>query len=229
MTRWVKKWMDEDERSARIIVASLTAPKFKGQAALIKLVRSRWNDQALRNHALRVLEMSAAERARAVRRGRLPLTILGILSHGDLEEVAERRNKRSQTRMIPVEYDYPWWPGDPGHYVRERAIKVAFKKALDQAGFDPRPREPSIVIVDPGHEDVMESGGRPFGVHRWQVRSTRVHWKISRAFLRGKRWDGKYLWVAPDLRVSRGAVFYWGAVPDYFELEVERLYPGASR
>ena len=101
----------------------------------------------------------------------------------------------------------------PGQTV-ERFVLDIFEKSLRRAGF----RHPSggsktvTTFVSPGQAGVKVEHGsvRKKGSGWWSVTVTR-HWRVSADILKvpqkrddGSRFDGKHLWLAPDIRVRQG-------------------------
>jgi hypothetical protein len=97
---------------------------------------------------------------------------------------------------------------------RERFVLEIFEKSLRRAGF----RRPSggnktvTTFVPPGQAGVkVELGSvRKKGSGWWRTTTAR-HWRVSIEILKvpqtredGSRFDGKHLWLAPDIRVRQG-------------------------
>lgn len=248
-----------EEYQARFMSASLTAPKFKGRAELIKLAKpsplllnllSSYPSQHVQRmlgheaiapiavdetlralQALRVLEMSSEERARAIRRRTIPPRLVAIMSEQAAREMESLRHER-KARGGTGQTALSMRPD-----LRKRALLMAFEKALKASGFD-RMLYPGgsdalmeITILQPnrgrlvidgvtGERHQYWSGGVWFTrgwARRVEYRSktvmliprnvpeTNLEWMVSEDFLavpREKRWDGKYLWIHPRLRVS---------------------------
>jgi hypothetical protein len=213
------------ERDARLILASLTTPRGAGRAALFKLA-AQGDDTALD-----VLEMTPRQRQIALVRGALSPKVTSLFSADPLYRAAmAKRSDRSSPHsraMSKAAGRIPWashrWRGladdplkeRPPGAARERFVIDIFEKSLRRAGF----RHPSggtktvTTFVPPGQAGVKIEHGSvraKKGSGWWSLTTTR-HWRVSSEILKvpqaredGSRFDGKHLWLAPDIRVRQG-------------------------
>jgi hypothetical protein len=213
------------ERDARLILASLTTPRSAGRARLLKLA-TEGDDTALD-----VLEMTPREKQIALVRGKLSAKVTSLFSADPLYRAAmAKRTDRSNPyhRALSkaagrIRWASHRWQGladdplkerAPGA-TRERFVLEIFDKSLRRAGF----RHPSggtktvTTFVPPGQAGVKVELGSvraKKGSGWWSVTTTR-HWRVSSEILTvpqtredGSRFDGKHLWLAPDIRVRQG-------------------------
>lgn len=196
--------MHPDEREARLIVASL-GPKFKGRDKLVQY--ARMGDDS----AFLALEMPPRQRELMARAGRLTLQVLVAL--GSVYTDIEKRRGELQERRGAVPED-PVERRRPGN-VAERYPRLALEAALRQAGFRTATHDhkTTISVVQPGEEGVRTESGHTkptwmssaYQKKAFKVATSRHHWKVSTRIGRvRKKWDGKYLWLTPTLRVRQG-------------------------
>jgi hypothetical protein len=126
-------------------------------------------------------------------------------------------NKRFYSRSLPTS---SWFREDPlksrapGQTV-ERFVLDIFEKSLRRAGFRGASGGTKTVttFVSPGQAGVKVEHGsvrKKKGSGWWSLTVTR-HWRVSSEILKvpqarddGSRFDGKHLWLAPDIRVRQG-------------------------
>jgi len=194
---------------ARLILASLSAPRFAGREALMRSARQ--GDEL----ALQVLEMSPEERDFAIRKGTIAPGLMKVLAKHpvvvELERLRHTREEYRSKRDVLAER--------PQGNVLKRATLLAFRRALDEAGFRTAAHvhETIIHFVPAGEEgakstsrDVWASeAGLPAAYQRkaYRVVASKHVWSVSPEILKvpaGRRWDWKYLWLTPSLRVRQG-------------------------
>jgi len=211
------------ERDARLILASLTAPRGAGRAALLKLAE-KGDDTALD-----ALEMTPRQRQIALVRGALSPKVTSFFAADPFYQAAvTKRRERAEWPYRRVRYpvgeevwygryrvqEDPLKSRAPGN-TAERFVLEIFEKSLRRAGF----RHPSggtktlTTFVPPGQAGVKVEYGsvrKNKGSGWWSTTSTR-HWRVSAEILKvpqtrddGARFDGKHLWLAPDIRVRQG-------------------------
>lgn len=177
-----RRLIPSEEREARYIAAVTTAGKFKGRAALAKL--AQWNDEALF-----ALEMTPRERDIVASRGKFSGKIMEALDWPHTELRKERRERKKIEDPLAMR--------KPGEVIfrhraeRAASIRRVFWEALKQARFRSSSRTTHATrIVKPGEEHVWTRGG-----------TSEHEWYISSAV---PRWDGRYLWLSPRVRVRQG-------------------------
>jgi hypothetical protein len=111
-------------RQARLVAASLTTPRFRGRAALLRLA------SAGSDSALNALEMSSADRERAALSGQLSAVVISEL---DLPSVAAANTLQATRRAARASVD-PLADRQPGS-VRRRAALLAIRAAIRAARF----------------------------------------------------------------------------------------------
>lgn len=185
------------DRAARLLAASLAAPRFAGRAALFRLAE-RGSDAALA-----ALEMAPAARARALVRGELPGVVVDALG-GVPAAVQAKRGARF--RLLTEGRD-ELAEREPGN-VLERALRRRFRAMLREAGFRAaaHSHRQSIVLTAPGAETASSASGSEWASNvgmsaayckaAYRVATSRHSWVISTAL-----WD-----VPADERAGRGWV-----------------------
>jgi hypothetical protein len=191
------------------MVASLTAPRFKGRAALLDLAK-RGNGLALD-----ALEMTPRERELAVRKGAFPANIVLALNLGVWQEMTEIRHARKAL----IETGRDVLAARPEGNVIRRATLIAFRRALREAGFRTatHSHQEDVKFVSPGSASVSSKSDSIWASQAglsgaYQKRAYRVAtsehvWRVSPEILKvpaARRWDGKHLWLTPNLRVRQG-------------------------
>jgi hypothetical protein len=201
---------DDTTDDARLIVASLTAPRFRGRQALIDLARR--GDKK----ALDVLEMTPEQRELALRKGVLSPAIVKALALPIVEEIARIRRERKELGKAHRDVLAARAEGN----VLQRATLLAFKRALADADFRTTKHAHKTIIkyVEPGQAGVQTTSESVWASQipglsaAYQKRAYRVTtsehvWSVSPEILKvppGRRWDGTYLWITPNLRVRQG-------------------------
>jgi len=199
--------MNESDYDARLMVASLTAPRFKGRSALLDLAK-RGNVMALD-----ALEMTPRQRELAVRKGAFPANIVLALNLGVFQEMTAIRH----ARKVLVETGRDALAVRPEGNVLRRATLIAFRRAFKSAGFRTatHSHQEDIKFVSPGSASVgSESGsiwaseaGLSKSYTGYRVATSKHVWRVSPEILKvpaARRWDGKHLWLTPNLRVRQG-------------------------
>jgi len=219
-----------EERDARLILASLATPRFPGRARLLKLAE-KGDDTALdalemtpREQKIALLRGAFSPKVtsffsscRSGRRDCFPTLRRAY------EEAEEKRHKRKlgipQGWVSASARSWRWVREDPlkerkpGQSL-ERFMLEIFEKSLRRAGFRHASGGSKTVttFVPAGQAAVKVEHGsvRKQGSGWWRLTVTR-HWRVSPEILKvpqarddGSRWDGKYLWLAPDIRVRQG-------------------------
>ena len=212
--------MTTEERDARLILASLTTPRGVGRAALLKLAE-KGDDTALD-----VLEMTPRQREIALVRGALSPKVTSLFATNPVYQAAVAKKKdrslavrrfghgRSWSQDWLVAREDPLKSRAPGQTV-ERFVLDIFEKSLRRAGFRGASGGSKTVttFVPPGQAGVKVEHGsvrKKKGSGWWSLTVTR-HWRVSSEILKvpaaredGARFDGKHLWLAPDIRVRQG-------------------------
>jgi len=218
--------MTTEERDARLILASLTTPRGAGRAALLKLAE-KGDDTALD-----VLEMTPRERQIALVRGKLSPKVTSLFSADPVYQAANEKRRKRKLGIPQVlhkgmgrlagwtSWSRPHWDREdplkerkPGQSL-ERFVLEIFDRSLRRAGFRHASagHETKIEYVSPGQAGVKEESTsiRPKGSGWWRLKSIH-HWRVSSEILKvpatrddGSRFDGKYLWLTPALRVKQG-------------------------
>jgi hypothetical protein len=193
--------------TARLIAACLNAPKFHGRKACIALA------QAGDPYALVALEANNNHRAILALRGLLSSSVVTALK---LPQIADQARKRG-ARTIRAKIKDPLAQRQPGTALRRAALH-AFQIALRQASFRVATHAHETAVrfsaTDCGAESHNDSVwpsavGLPNAYSKKGFRvTTSIHrFLVSPAIFkvpRDKRWDGKCLWLAPDVRVRQG-------------------------
>ncbi len=193
--------------TARLIAACLNAPKFHGRKALVELAQH--GDPS----ALVALEANSEHRVILALRGLLSASVVTALK---LPQIADQSRKRG-LRTIRAKIKDPLAQRQPGTALR-RAVLQAFQTALRQASFRQATHAHETAVrfspADCGAESHNDSVwpsavGLPNAYSRKGFRvTTSIHrFLVSPAIFkvpREKRWDGKHLWLAPDVRVRQG-------------------------
>ena len=211
--------MTTDDYDARLMVASLTAPRFKGRSALIILAQSRHVE------ALQALEMSSSERDFSIRKGALtPVVMNALKDHpivAELEALRRTRKGYTTARNALAERSQ-------GNVIRRSTI-LAFERALEgvrEPGYPAlvsrfrtamHSHENVVKYVEPGRagaisisESIWASQAglpRAYSQKGYRVAISKHVWSISPEILKvpaARRWDGKHLWLTPNLRVRQG-------------------------
>jgi hypothetical protein len=211
--------MTTADYDARLMVASLTAPRFKGRSALIALAQKGYEE------ALQALEMSSSERDFNIRKGAFTPVVMNVLR--ELPIVAElealRRTRKGYTTDRDAIAERP-----QGNVIR-RSTLLAFERALEgvlEPGYPAlvsrfrtamHSHENVIKYVEPGHagatsisDSIWASEAGLSGAYRkkaYRVATSKHVWSVSPEILKvpaARRWDGKHLWLTPNLRVRQG-------------------------
>ena len=208
----------ETSTAARLLAASLAAPRFKGRVALLRLAQA--GDEC----ALRTLELTPRERDIAAVRGELSPAVLETLSEcGLVARRAQVREERAKVREEQAKLQAGLLADvlatrEPGN-VRLRVTRAAFGRALKEAGFREAKHSHTrkVELVEAGEEGATsvsssiwasEAGlGRSYQKVAYRVATSLHAWRVSPAILsvpREQRWDGRFLWLSPDCRVRQG-------------------------
>jgi hypothetical protein len=193
--------------TARLIAACLNAPKFHGRKACVELAQH--GDPS----ALVALEADSEYRVILALRGLLSASVVTALK---LPQMAERARKRG-LRTIRAKIKDPLAQRQPGGALRRAALH-AFSIACSQAAFRVATHAHETAVrfspTDCGAESHNDSVwpsavGLPNAYSKKGFRvTTSIHrFLVSPAIFKvpgDKRWDGKHLWLAPDVRVRQG-------------------------
>lgn len=199
--------MNDSDHDARLMVASLVAPRFKGRSALLELAK---RGDGL---ALDALEMTPRQRELAVRKGAFPANIVLALDLGVFQEMTETR--RARKALIETGRDV--LAARPEGNVIRRATLIAFRRALREAGFRTatHSHQEDVKFVLPGSASVSSKSdsiwasqaGLSKSYTGYRVATSEHVWRVSPEILKvpaARRWDGKHLWLTPNLRVRQG-------------------------
>lgn len=221
------------ERDARLILASLTTPRGAGRARLFKLA-AEGDDTALdalemtpRQRQIALVRGALSPKVTSLFSAD-PLYRAAMAKRSDRSNPYQRAVSKATERIPSGGRWFGRWSPRGWHSLaddplkerppgaaRERFVIEIFEKSLRRAGF----RHPSggtktvTTFVPPGQAGVKVEHGsvrKKKGSGWWSLTTTR-HWRVSSDILKvpqaredGSRFDGKHLWLAPDIRVRQG-------------------------